>query len=42
MLMLVTSMSYKEGITAFNFPYISVFDKSELKEYSGIETYGLE
>ena len=38
----ITSMSYKEGITAFNFPYISVFDKSELKEYSGIETYGLE
>lgn len=38
----IDRMSYKEGITAFNFPYISVFDKSELKEYSGIDTYGLE
>lgn len=36
----IESMSYKEGITAFNFPYISVFDKSELKEYSGIYTGG--
>lgn len=38
----IDRMAYKEGITAFNFPYISVFDKSELKEYSGIDTYGLE
>lgn len=38
----IESMSYREGVTVFNFPYISVFDKSELKEYSGIDTHGLE
>ena len=38
----IDRMSYKEGITALNFPYISVFNKAELKEYSGIETFGLE
>lgn len=32
----------KEGITAFNFPYISVFNKAELNEYSGVDTFGLE
>lgn len=38
----IDRMNYKEGITVFNYPYISVFDKSELSEYSGIDTYGLE
>lgn len=38
----IERMSYREDITAFNFPYISVFDKSELQEYSDVGTYGLE
>ena len=38
----IERMNYKEGTTVFNFPFISVFDKSELKEYSGIETFGLD
>lgn len=38
----IDRMNYKDGITAFNYPYISVFDKSELSEYSGVETFGLE
>lgn len=33
---------YKEGTTVFNFPFISVFDKSELKENCGVETFGLD
>ena len=38
----IERMNYKEGTTVLNFPLISVFDKSELKEYSGIETFGLD
>ncbi len=38
----IDRMNYKEGITAFNFPYISVFNKAELNEYSGVDTFGLE
>lgn len=38
----IDRMYYREGITALNFPYISVFNKAELKEYSGIDTFGLE
>lgn len=38
----IERMNYKEGTTVLNFPFISVFDKSELKEYSGIETFGLD
>ena len=38
----IERMNYKEGTTPFNFPFISVFDKSELKEYSGIKTFGLD
>ena len=37
----IERMHYKEGTTVLNFPFISVFDKSELKEYSGLETFGL-
>ena len=38
----IERMEYKEGTTVLNFPFISVFDKSELKEYSGIDTFGLD
>ena len=38
----IDRMAYKEGITVLNFPYISVFNKAELKEYSAIDTFGLE
>ena len=42
MIVEIERMEYKEGTTALNFPFISVFDKSELKEYSRIETYGFD
>ncbi len=38
----IDRMAYKEGITVLNFPYISVFNKAELNEYSAIDTFGLE
>ena len=38
----IERMYYREGTTVLNFPFISVFDKSELKEYSGIDTFGLD
>lgn len=38
----IERMGYREDITAYNFPYISVFNKSDLKKYSSMETYNLE
>lgn len=38
----IVRMDYKEDTTVLNFPFISIFDKSEYKEYSGMESYGLD
>ena len=34
--------SYREGITPLNYPYISVFNKSQLKETCDIDVFGLD
>ena len=38
----IERMHYREGIHVYNFPFISVFNKSELKENTSIETFGLD
>lgn len=38
----IDRMGYNQGTTVFNFPFISVFDKSELRQYSSIETYNYD
>lgn len=32
--------NYNVDVTILNFPYISIFDKEEIDEYTGIDTYG--
>lgn len=34
--------NYEQNVTMFNFPYISVFDKSEIDEYTTIDKYNYD
>ena len=36
----ISQGNYNVDVTVFNFPYISIFDKAEIDEYTGIDTYG--
>jgi hypothetical protein len=35
----ISQGDYVESVTVYNFPYISIFDKSEIDKYTTIDKY---